>query len=192
MSGNTVQVGIGLATLDDTHFLRALSPLGLFALGSFAGALLFASAGRWTFAFSMVLHAAALCFAPFIVMQSVPAPALAIAPLAFAMGLQNQIIAKTRADNAGTTFVTGTLFRFGDALARFLVGTDRSAQSLRLLLVVIVFAAGAVGGAVSTIRYGTMTLTLPAALAAVIAILALLVEVTRAIRDRLAARRPAP
>jgi uncharacterized membrane protein YoaK (UPF0700 family) len=107
-----------------------------------------------------------------------------VLPLAFTMGLQNHLVSKGRLDNAGTTFITGTLFRFGDALARLLAGTEQPGPVVRLLLVVIIFLAGATGGALGAFRYGALALSLPAAVALALAVTALFVEVVRVIRGR--------
>lgn len=184
MSGNTIQLGLGSAMGDIARLQVTLGAIAAFALGAFAGGLMFGRAGRWTVSLALVLLATALCFATGLALGPSPSTPLALAPLAFAMGLQNQIVAKGRADNAGTTFVTGTLFRFGDALAQLLLGTDRSGRAARLLCVLAAFACGAVGGVFSALRYGLLSLALPAACAVMIAVAALGLEVGRALRRR--------
>jgi uncharacterized membrane protein YoaK (UPF0700 family) len=188
MSGNTVQFGLGIATADLLHVRRALEAMGGFAVGAFAGGLLFASAGRWAFATGLLIAAAALGLAFYLIIDTSPAAPMAVMPIAFAMGLQNHIVAKGRPDNAGTTFVTGTLFRFGDALARLIAGTERLSQVLRLFSVVMMLGAGAIGGALGALRYGALALAVPAGLFAALAVLAFLIEIIRVVRGKFAGR----
>lgn len=184
MSGNTTQLGLAGATADALHAARALGAILPFAFGAFVGGLMFARGDRWTFAFALVVVAVALCLAAALTLGPDAPTLLALAPVAFAMGLQNHIVAKTRADNAGTTFITGTLFRFGDALAQATLGAERSGRAWRLLLVVTAFGMGGWCGTVATLREGARALVLPAALMLVLAVGALLLEALRALRGR--------
>jgi uncharacterized membrane protein YoaK (UPF0700 family) len=183
MSGNMVQVGLDGARADVTHVTRALGAMALFVFGSFAGGLMFARCGRWMFAVSLAVLASALALAAGLALAN-PAPALAIVPLALAMGLQNQIVSKTRDDNAGTTFVTGTLFRFGDLLAQIVLGAEQGSRAVRLLAVVAAFALGAAAGAIHAVRYGAWSFVPPAAFAAMVAMIALGQQAGREIARR--------
>jgi uncharacterized membrane protein YoaK (UPF0700 family) len=184
MSGNTTQLGLAGATAEVPHAVRALSAILPFAFGAFVGGLMFAKGDRWTFALAVMVVAVSLCLAAGLTLgPDAPTP-LALAPVAFAMGLQNHIVSKTRTDNAGTTFITGTLFRFGDALAQAALGVDRSARALRLLVVVTAFGIGGWCGAVATLREGARALVLPAGTMLALAVGALLLEAVRALRQR--------
>jgi uncharacterized membrane protein YoaK (UPF0700 family) len=193
MSGNMILFGISAAEARMLAVERSAGAIGLFALGAFLGGLLFAKSWRWSIPIALLLEAAALGLAAAMVIDE-EAVTLTIAPLAFAMGLQNHVVSKTRSDNAGTTFITGTLFRFGDALSRFVVGTDRSSTALRLLLVVAVFGIGAAAGAIARYRFGTVSFLVPGSVAAAIACASFLVQILRSIKKRWgrAEGRPAP
>ncbi|TDR93822.1 YoaK family protein [Enterovirga rhinocerotis] len=145
MSGNTIQVGIHAALRDIGPFLGFLTLIGLFLLGSFVGAILLAKLGPWHLPAILTLEAAALGIA--VALDTVyRLPLASIAPLSFAMGAQNHLVVLARGANAGTTFVTGTLFRFADALAQRAMGRDRDGAWRLHLSVWSAFVAGATLG----------------------------------------------
>lgn len=188
MSGNTIQVGVGAGTGDAGHAVQAIAAVGCFVLGAFAGGLLAASARTWTRPIGLLILAAGLAFAFYLATQTAAAAIAAVTPVAFCMGLQNHLVAKGRADSAGTTFVTGALFRLGDSLARVLARTERVTQPLRILIVALMFALGAFGGAVCALRAGVAALAIPAGVTFSLAVLATLVGAIQALRRRLRAR----
>jgi uncharacterized membrane protein YoaK (UPF0700 family) len=183
VSGNTILFGISAAEGRTLVIERTAAAIGLFASGAFLGGLIFVKGWRWSVALALLIEAIALGLAAAMAIDEDTA-AFTIAPLAFAMGLQNHVVAKVRADNAGTTFVTGTLFRFGDALARFVVGADRFAPATRLLGVIVVFSAGAAAGATAHYRFGPLAFVAPCVLSALLACGALLIEIVRTVRKR--------
>ena len=184
MSGNTIQIGVGAAAGDAGHAIQAGGAIGCFVLGAFAGGLLTASARAWARPVGLFILAGGLALAYYLVTRTGAAAIAAVTPVAFCMGLQNHVVSKGRLDSAGTTFVTGALFRLGDACARVLARTESIAQPLRILTVVTCFSLGAFGGAVCSIRYGVVTLTAPAGAALGFGVISLLVETVRAFRRR--------
>jgi uncharacterized membrane protein YoaK (UPF0700 family) len=135
MSGNMVQSGLSLGKSFWPLLLRAGSALGAFLFGAILGGILFARSRFWAFPVCLLLEAAAVALGAWLMAFQPEQSFAIIALLAFGMGAQNHLVSKSRIDNSGTTFVTGTLFRFGDALARRLVSNERSGLWLAYLLV---------------------------------------------------------
>ncbi len=183
MSGNTIQIGVGVALVDPSHLVRPGLAIGGFMLGVIVGGVISAGPRRWTFPAILLLHAGALSLAVWIVVAIAPSVPFVFLPLAFAMGLQNHLAAKRGPDNAGTSFITGTLFRLGDAVAQALCGMGRWGTALRLLGVAAVFVLGAGGGAAGALHFGANALAVPAGIAVLIAVSALTAAVARAIAE---------
>jgi uncharacterized membrane protein YoaK (UPF0700 family) len=161
MSGNTTQLGAGIAQ----GLAPALAlPLGLvvmFFIGSYFGSLIAQSSARWgqaatlglvvlTIGVSLLLH-----FSGFPPMQS-------MLPLALAAGTQNAVLQPIGAARLGTTFVTGTLFAAGQDLARATAGTAPPWRWLQHLLVWAALCTGAVMGAIAFVWWAADALVVPA------------------------------
>lgn len=148
MSGNTVQIGIHLA---DGHYAALgafLALVGLFMLGSFVGAVIVAKTGAWHLTLILALEAAALALALGLDLLH-RVPLATTAPLSFAMGAQNHLVVLARGANPATTFVTGTAFRFADAVAQRVLGRDPAGAWKLHLAVWASFAIGAAGGTIA-------------------------------------------
>lgn len=146
MSGNTTQLGVGVAT----HAATALYAFGLiaaFVLGAMAGAALgrMAPAQRGFAILSLVagvlLVSAALGSSGFA--------QLAVPLLAFAMGAENTVFAEDGEVRIGLTYMTGALVKLGKRLTAALFGEDRLGWAPYLLL----WLGLAVGAALGALAY---------------------------------------
>jgi uncharacterized membrane protein YoaK (UPF0700 family) len=124
MTGNTVLLGIGLATGDMTHAAHSGVALGGFVLGAaFAGGRPHGPA-RWARGPSLDAYVeTALVLAAFLWWHLGAPPKMAlIGMLAIAMGMQSAAI--TRLDlGVSTTFITGTWTSASAWLGRLVTGT---------------------------------------------------------------------
>lgn len=170
MSGNTVQLGLHLAGADWPAVGFAAAMVGTFVLGAFASALAKPAAGPWHLPVVLLAEAAAVLAALYVEMRHA-GPLLALAPLALAMGAQNQLVVLVRGANPATTFVTGTLVRFSDALAQRLLGRDPDGTWILHLAVWVSFALGTALGAVAVLRLAELALAPVAGGLALLAIL---------------------
>ena len=126
MSGNTVQVGLNAVAVETGLLGSFLTLIGLFVLGGFIGAVLVATAGAWSLPAILTMEASLIGAAMWLEVRQAPVLG-ATALLSLAMGAQNNLVVMIRGSNAGTTFVTGVVYRFGEsATAR---GTSSSCGS---------------------------------------------------------------
>ena len=182
MSGNTVQIGIHAADQQYVLLGGFLTLVGLFMLGSFIGAVIVAKTGSWYLTLILAMEVAALAVA-FTLDLSHGVPLATTAPLSFAMGAQNHLVVLARGANPATTFVTGTAFRFADAVAQRVLGRDPAGAWKLHLAVWSSFAIGAAAGTIAQFRLHEYALA---------PILALLVGLTIAALAARIARPPAP
>lgn len=162
MSGNTTQLGAGLAQGLGPALVLPASLIALFFIGSFNGSLVAQSSSRWgsPATLALVVLSIGLClglhFAGF-------PPAQSMLALAFAAGAQNAVLQPIGAARLGTTFVTGTLFAAGQDLARATAGKAPPWRWLQHLLVWAALCLGALAGALAFASWGMDTLIGPAA-----------------------------
>ena len=148
MSGNTTQLGAGLAHMGPTLFLPA-GLIAMFIVGSFLGSLISSLGGRrgriGTLAFVILglLVAIALYANGFT-------PAQSMLTLAAAAGAQNAVLQPAGAARLGATFVTGTLFGVGQDMARAVRG---EAPPWRWVQHFLVWASLLLGAAVGALAY---------------------------------------
>lgn len=155
MSGNTTQLGAGLAGgLWDAIAL----PFGLiviFFVGSFLGTLTALSSKHWGPALTLALVVLAIAIT-FALHLAGFGPHQSMLILAGAAGAQNAVLQPIGAARLGTTFVTGTLFAAGQDLARATRGEAPRARWLQHLMVWAALCLGALLGAVA---YGALAMT---------------------------------
>ena len=188
MSGNTLQVGLNSATGQWPIVTRAATATVSFLFGAVLAGIVFARSRFWAFPVGMVAEASCIAAGAWL-LASRPTETLGIIGLlAFGMGVQNHLVSKSRIDNAGTTFVTGTLFRCGDALARRIATGEKPGLWIAYLTVSLAFVAGACAGAYAETALGRLALAPPAGCLLVLAIVALGAELVEAWR-RLKLRR---
>lgn len=179
ISGNTVQIGLNAERAYWPLVSRSGVAVGLFIAGSVCGGLVAIGAPRWALPLTLLVEAVALAGGAYLLWMLPDWPHAMIACLSFAMGLQNHAVAKTRTDGAGTTFVTGVLFRAGDSFARRVTGRDHTGLWISSLVVAVTFAAGAAGGALCETHLHRTSLGPPAALLVVLALASLIGEALR-------------
>jgi uncharacterized membrane protein YoaK (UPF0700 family) len=199
MSGNTVAAARHLAELNWYGFLRHLWPIATFVGGLIVGGILFEAQVRYkrlpiasTLLLEAILVAAFIAFASGVHFEAMvpPQPSnryyLIVALLTVAMGVQNVTIRKIGGINVYTTFVTGSLVKFGEAAANFIFWfrrqthgrlksrlgialrmTPRQSDFLHMMLtgsLFICYVIGAYCGAAAGIRYQLMAMFVPLAI----------------------------
>lgn len=163
VSGNTTQLGEALATGLAPVAMLTGSLIGLFFIGSFAGASLALLPPRWAPSAVLILVLAAM-IASLTLSATGFTPAQAMLVLAIAAGAQNAILPSHGAVRLGTTFVTGTMFGAAQDLAKALRRLAPPWRWLQHLLVWISLLAGAALGALSHRAFGIYALTGPFAI----------------------------
>lgn len=171
MSGNTIQLGLHVAATDWAALGYFLALVAVFMAGGFIGSLLVLKMGAGHLAAILALEAAAVGLALWLDLRF-GAPLASTAPLSFAMGAQNHLVVLVRGANPATTFVTGTAFRFSDAVAQRVLGRDPHGAWRFHGAVWLSFAVGAALGAVAQIRLGQLALAPVAAGIGALAVLA--------------------
>lgn len=166
MSGNTTQLGIGLAgQVGVTGKILVLFPATLIALfftGAFTSTWLVRSHGRN--GSLMVMGCVVLTLLLVSLMQR--AESLLLPPvvlLAAAMGAQNAAMQSIGAARLGVTYVTGALFNAAAELADALRGQAPQWRWLQHLSVWCSLMVGAIAGGLSHYFLGVDALVIPAA-----------------------------
>lgn len=174
MSGNSTRFGVGLAHgwtgASATAAALVLSFVAGAMFGTIAGAAAADRLGQGRRAEAVMglvtillaLGAAVSTFAPLT---------LAMLLLAAAMGAQNGVVAPDGEVRVGLTYMTGTLVRIGQRLARRLMGDRTGPGPRRDLLLWLGFVAGVTIGAVGWNWLGLASLWVVAALAALLTML---------------------
>jgi uncharacterized membrane protein YoaK (UPF0700 family) len=134
MSGNTVAMARHISRLEWIGFVRHGWPIATFVFGLLLGAFIYDAEKRrdvqspfpFTIGLETVLIAIFIAvgagngFKADIPPQPAPKFFIMVALLTIAMGLQNVSIRKVGGLNAYTTFVTGSLVKFGESLSDYL------------------------------------------------------------------------
>ncbi|KQM26523.1 MULTISPECIES: YoaK family protein [unclassified Sphingomonas] len=174
MSGNSTRFGVGLAHGWNGASAIAAALVLSFVAGAMFGTIAGAAAaerlgqGRRAEAVMglvtilLALGAALSTFAPLT---------LAMLLLAAAMGAQNGVVAPDGEVRIGLTYMTGTLVRIGQRLARRLMGERDAPGPRRDLLLWLGFVVGVTIGALAWNWLGLASLWVVAALAALLTML---------------------
>ncbi|MDQ0302058.1 YoaK family protein [Ancylobacter polymorphus] len=128
MSGNSTRLGIQLAEGHGAMALFTASVIGGFVAGAFVGTLITDAVGEWKLV--AVLGSEVVLFALAAVLAGLDAGRLALLPVALAMGMQNSVHQIIAGADIGKSFVTGALFGFGQALARWMKGRGGPVEAL--------------------------------------------------------------
>jgi uncharacterized membrane protein YoaK (UPF0700 family) len=170
MSGNSTRMGVSLA---DGQWLSALEALGLivlFVVGAAVGSLIVL--GRSAHRQAGLLLTEALLLVAAALAHHLDQPAVAVAAIVLAMGLENAVFQIDGGAGLGITYVTGALVKVGQLLAAAISGGPRWGWLPNLLLWAAL-VAGAVGGALAYSSFNLGAIWIAAlvalALAAVIA-----------------------
>jgi uncharacterized membrane protein YoaK (UPF0700 family) len=100
--------------------------------------------------------------------------------LALAMGAQNAVLSHVQGFRAGTTFVTGALFSFGQKLALALARRGGRYAWIGDGLVWLALLVGSFAGTVAYGRLALYALAIPAGIAGVLAFVATILTARRA------------
>jgi uncharacterized membrane protein YoaK (UPF0700 family) len=202
MSGNSVDVGLGLARRDWQQVFHRGVPIAGFVAGLIACGLAIEAAHRCgvrrVLGLSLTLEA--LCLVAWLVLgmrvlgphphptaKPGAAGAILVALSAFAMGTQNASLRAAGVLNVYTTHVTGTLTRMSYRFVQFLFalhGRRRSStpllhhpqfrQAVHLATLWVGYVAGAVAGGWFWMDFGVIAFVAPIAAIAIIAGLSML------------------
>lgn len=148
MSGNTTQLGAGLAHMGPVLLLPA-SLVVMFVIGSFVGSLA-SSLGNRRGRIGVLSVVIAGLLVTLTLHANGFSAAQAMLALAAAAGAQNAVLPQTGAARLGATFVTGTLFAAGQDLAR---AVRREAPPWRWIQHLLVWLALLLGAAVGALAY---------------------------------------
>lgn len=165
MSGNTTRAGVGFATQAHDGAV-AIGLIVTFIAGVTLGSLFGHWAGRHRR--EAVLALVVLLLAGAIVLHAAHFAAVSFAMMALAMGVENALFEQDGEIQIGLTYMTGTLVKAGQHLAKALMGGARW-DWLAYLSQWASLAAGALAGAVCYPRFGMNALWLPAALLTILA-----------------------
>ncbi len=162
MSGNTTQLGAGLAVIGPKLVLPA-SLVVVFVIGSFLGSLVSAIGHRQgrIAVLSVVITGLVVSLTLY---TNGFTPAQAMLALAAAAGAQNAVLPQTGAARLGTTFVTGTLFAAGQDMARAVRGEAPPWRWVQHLLVWLSLLLGAAIGALAYGQWHVAALLVPGAI----------------------------
>lgn len=160
MSGNTTQLGAGIAELRPALVLPA-GLIIMFIVGSFLGSIVGGATDRRRSMGVLVLVLVGLGITMLLSALGFTA-AQAMLALATAAGAQNAIMSQRGAVRLGATFVTGTLFAVGQDLARTIRGEAPPLRWIQHLLVWLALLIGALIGGVAYGAWHIWALALPA------------------------------
>jgi len=167
MSGNSTEAAAALILHDDARLKIALVLVALFVGGAFAGGIVAWAAGDRRRPVLLALVAALLGAAMLGGREAWVGFAVGVA--AFAMGLQNAVLQRAGEVIVGPTYVTGTLVRLGDGLARAVTGRGGVDDWAPYLLLWLGLVAGGAAGALLYARLGFIAVGAPALFAALLA-----------------------
>ena len=112
-------------------------------------------------------------------------------PIVLALGLQNATLQDEDGRSLALTYATGAVVRFGTGVANLFLGTVSSSFWLQAPLWAAL-SSGAVIGGLLQIRYGENAFLFPAALAALLAVVAVVMALARPGSPLVAGSSPAP
>ena len=175
MSGNTTRFGEAASSLDWVGVARFGSVIALFCFGAFLGTLIAAWSGRWRLS-TLLITTAVLLSVGLVVPVGSEALPLHAYPIVLALGLQNATLQDEAGRSLALTYVTGTVIRFGAGLANMLLHKPSPSFWIQGPLWAGL-TAGAVCGGVLQHNYGEEAFLAPAALAAALAAIALVMTI---------------
>lgn len=171
MSGNTTQFSVALGRGDPHAILPGLL-IASFALGAILGGGLSALTPERFRSVALLGFETLLILAALSMGLSAPDHAVASLFMALAMGLQNAVLAQVHGFRAGTTFVTGALFSFGQKLGLSLAGRGPRYGWVGDGAVWLALMLGAFAGALAYGAFALYALAGPALLAGLLAVVA--------------------
>ncbi len=145
MSGNSTRLGVDLAQGNMAVVFQSGCVIAVFVLGAFAGTVIASQFDRPSPAPILAAEFGLVAIALLLTQAQVGFAALL--PVAAAMGLQNVLHHTVSGADLGKSFLTGTLFGIGQALAHYVCRKGRAAVAIVQLACWLAFVAGVVGGA---------------------------------------------
>ncbi|MDB5646433.1 DUF1275 family protein [Methylobacterium sp.] len=177
MSGNTTQLAVSIGHGDPHHALLPALLILAFLLGGICGGGLSAlTPSRWVTPVILGFETAVVS-AAFQAATAAPDSGIASLMLALAMGAQNAVLSHVQGFRAGTTFVTGALFGFGQ---KFALALARRGARWAWVSDGVVWFSLFVGSVAGTVAYGQLALyalAIPAGIAGFLAFLATILTV---------------
>ncbi|SFG35090.1 YoaK family protein [Methylobacterium gossipiicola] len=180
MSGNTTQFAVALGHDQLHHALLPGLLILCFILGCVCGAAFSAlTPARWSTPVVLGFETAVIA-AAFEAAVAAPDSGLASLMLALAMGAQNAVLSHVQGFRAGTTFVTGALFSFGQKLALALARRGARSAWVGDGVVWLALLVGSFAGTVAYGRLALYALAIPAGIAGILALVATVLTARRA------------
>ncbi|AKM09566.1 YoaK family protein [Croceicoccus naphthovorans] len=161
MSGNSTRLGVGLARAPFAAMLA-----GGLILSFLAGVIACSTMRmRWRFGAGAVMTGVALLIAVAAGTAPFVRPYFVLLPVAAAMGMVNLVFETEGEVRFGLTYMTGTLVKLGQGIARALTGADRMGW-LPFLLLWAGLVVGGVAGVFAWLGLGPLALWIAAGWAA--------------------------
>lgn len=165
MSGNTTQLAVSLGHGEPLGAVLPALLIGVFLVGAVSGGAISALCPpRWVTPAVLGFEAAALAAALALAVEHAHVGVASLF-LALAMGTQNAVLAHVQGFRAGTTFITGALFSFGQKAALALAGRGPRLGWVGDGSVWLALLAGAVAGTYAHGHLGIGALAVPALVA---------------------------
>ncbi|GJE27156.1 YoaK family protein [Methylobacterium organophilum] len=172
MSGNTTRFGTAVSHADWVGTFRFGSVIALFCVGAFFGTLLAAWSGRWRLTVLLIAQAVFLAIGLYVPNGSEAFPLHAY-PIVFALGIQNATLQDGEGRSIALTYVTGAVVRFGTGLANMVLHKPAPSFWIQAPLW-SALTVGAIAGGTLHIYFGEQAFLFPAALAAILSAIALI------------------
>ncbi|WP_132254662.1 YoaK family protein [Methylobacterium segetis] len=190
MSGNTTRFGVSVSTFDWENTARVCTTILVFCFGAFVGTLIAAGVGPWRLPVLLTIEAALLAIGLVSPWGTFSYPIHAY-PIVMALGLQNATLQDANGNSIALTYVTGAVVRFGTGLANLILHKPNPSFWIQAPLWGALSTGAVIGGALQ-IRYGESAFLVPAALAAVLAVIAIVVALAKPGSHLIAGNSPAP
>ena len=166
MSGNTTQLAVSLGHGEPLGAVLPALLIGAFLVGAVSGGAIAALCPpRWVTPAVLAYETVTVTAALTVAIEDVHIGTASLF-LALAMGGQNAVLAHVQGFRAGTTFVTGALFAFGQKAALALAGRGPRLGWVGDGSVWLSLLVGAVAGTLAHAHLGIVALAIPACVAA--------------------------
>ncbi|MBX9930467.1 MAG: DUF1275 domain-containing protein [Methylobacterium sp.] len=177
MSGNTTRFGVSASLGDWESTARVASVILIFCFGAFAGTLIAAWVGAWRLSVLLLLQALLLA-AGVVMPYGTFAWPLHAYPIVLALGLQNATLQDEAGRSLALTYVTGAVVRFGTGLANLILHKPAPSFWIQAPLWGALSTGAVVGGILQN-RFGEDAFLVPAALAGILAVVAVVLTLAK-------------
>ncbi|MGM5028304.1 YoaK family protein [Tardiphaga sp. 862_B3_N4_1] len=152
MSGNSTQLGAAVAAGNAYVMAWAGAVIGTFVLGAFVGTIVHSVEPKVRLPLVLVCELASI-IAAWSLGSLIPIN-FALLLVAFAMGMQNCLQKVVAGAATGKSFITGSLFGTGHALAQLCLGRAHVSEAVANAISWLAFVLGATGGALGVNTMG--------------------------------------